>query len=87
MNNAEKTKAHCDALAGGTSTLAQQNKLAEALFNRDPATYAALTNAEKARIIPAAFLVMARDQIDRYNRRLRELQEGDGETIFPDTAP
>jgi hypothetical protein len=82
--NAARTAAICDAIKNGTSTATEQNTLAEAIYGMDAASYAALSNADRAAISPRFIRQMALNIVDQYEANKAQANRPKAATLLPE---
>lgn len=82
--NLQRSQAICDALINGVATVNQMNRLARALSGLSEADYNALTNAEKAAIIPTATRAWALGKIYAYDAHAAQQAVADPNDTLPE---
>jgi hypothetical protein len=82
--NQQRSQMIGNAVVNGVATQAQLAALAEAIHAETPESYAALTNAEKAAIIPRFVRQLALAQIDLYADIRAKAAKVRADTVLPE---
>lgn len=83
--NLQRSQAICDAIINGVATVDQMNRLARACSGLSEAEYNALTNAQKAAIIPLACRTWALGKIHAYDLHAAQQATANPNDEFPET--
>lgn len=85
MTNLGRSQAICNALINGVATTEQMHRIARAMSGLPQAEYDALTNAQKAAIIPAATRAWAMGKVRAYDMQVAQKAVANPDDEFQET--